>query len=890
MNNNLNYIQVAKINNNFTRYAIMPKQISLNNYNNLSNPIYRNIKQNKNKIKNSIYNLSNDAEHYNSYNSSTYIDSHLFKKNNNRNVIKQINNINKYLIVKNATLKDKKKDKSQDNNQINRQNNSSLNKIQNEIRMIELKLRSDIIKNKIKQLGDLSNDNKFRYKISTPNNNNNQQFLIKKKSDHQKKIKKILKMKINNTDTNNFYLKKKININDLDNDDINNNNYNNGNTYFQTNINNYYNINNNNNNSQNFQGNYKRLNSEQVQSHKIINQKKFGLNQESDDNIFIKTKINKIFNLKRNDSFNKIKKITNYSDIKQKKDMPRTPSVFSNKNLINNYNNSTNTNLYNENYKYMNKGDDFGSINYNNNNKNNFYKPKSHIEKYMNNINFKKNMKNRCQYNSNDLPQGFFDNYFINSSNRNFYNNKTYNNTENNYNMNKKNIDDSNTMKKSYDYITENKIEFSYINKNKKIKNIKNVKCNCISSSINFSLRPNKLIYDKNITFEILDEKEKKENKNEYENIINDKNENINENNKKNIQNQYVKENNNNIVINNYINKEENILKDNNNINKNIDNNNNKNEKNKEIKDLIKDNNNNFSNNSYNNFNNKKSNISNISNSNNKEQNIEEKKDIPNNNENNKNENNDIPFSNNNNIQESKEEIKMNNNNNNHKKKNVIFDEINIIVKYYQNDYIKKAFIYSNKDYKKIKHKYLTTQDHIKNLKKQKNPKSILVNKEVEKTQTTIGDKKNFNLALVKLNELISEVNSDDDDQNDQDEPNEIIKEEGEKVPIPIPFIQKNIKFIKKIEELNKKGVNYRCFSKNEIKLLKKKNKNVCHKFQNNPQNFYSEKLCDNVIKSFDDNKDNNDLDKNNKNMSVNDTGSSKKVSRNNSEKDEKKK
>jgi hypothetical protein len=138
--------------------------------------------------------------------------------------------------------------------------------------------------------------------------------------------------------------------------------------------NNYYNINNNNHNnhnkSKNMQGNYQRLNLEQVQSHKIINQKKFGLNQESDDNIFIKTKMNKIFNLKRNDSFNKIKKITNYSDIKQKKDMPRNPSVFSNNNLINNYNNSTNTNLYNENYKYMNKGDEFGSINNNTNNNN----------------------------------------------------------------------------------------------------------------------------------------------------------------------------------------------------------------------------------------------------------------------------------------------------------------------------------------------------------------------------------------------------------------------------------------------------------------------------------------------------------------------------------------
>jgi hypothetical protein len=244
---------------------------------------------------------------------------------------------------------------------------------------------------------------------------------------------------------------------------------------------------------------------------------------------------------------------------------------------------------------------------------------------------------------------------------------------------------------------------------------------------------------------------------------------------------------------------------------------------------------------------------------------------------------------------EQNEENKTNNNDNNNNKndkKKISFNEIKIVVKYYQNDYIKKAFIYSNNDFKKIKHKYLSTQDHIKNLKKQNNIKSILLHKEANQTQTQTktNNKENLNLALLKLNELISEVNTDNDEQEQEpDVPNQMTKDEGEK----IPFIKKNIKFIKRIEELNKMGVNYRCLSKSEIKLLKKKNKNICNKFQNNPQNFFSEKLCDNVTKSFEHNKDDNDLVKNNnKNMliNINDIENIKKISRNNSYKEEKRK
>ena len=188
-------------------------------------------------------------------------------------------------------------------------------------------------------------------------------------------------------------------------------------------------------------------------------------------------------------------------------------------------------------------------------------------------------------------------------------------------------------------------------------------------------------------------------------------------------------------------------------------------------------------------------------------------------------------------------------------KKKVTFDDIKIIVKYYQNDYIKKSFIYTNKDYKKIKHKFLTTKEQIQKLKKIKNQKSILLLKE---DKNKIKNEK-LNLALSKLNELISEVNNTE--SNGDTNKNKINKS---------PFIKKNINFIKKIQEYYKKGVNYRCLSKREIKLLKKQKKNLCHKFKENPQNFFSEKLCDNTIKIFAHNYDDSDVIKLNKKRFIN--------------------
>ena len=142
--------------------------------------------------------------------------------------------------------------------------------------------------------------------------------------------------------------------------------------------------------------------------------------------------------------------------------------------------------------------------------------------------------------------------------------------------------------------------------------------------------------------------------------------------------------------------------------------------------------------------------------------------------------------------------------------------------------------------------------------------------------------KYNPNLALLKLNELIM----DDEPINQKDEISNNINNNVNINNNNARYIKKNINFIKKVEECNKKGINYRSLtiSKREIKLLKKKKKNICHKFRDNPQNFFSEKLKENVIKSLmNNNLDDSELLKINKSRIINKLG---KIKENNDNKD----
>ena len=178
-------------------------------------------------------------------------------------------------------------------------------------------------------------------------------------------------------------------------------------------------------------------------------------------------------------------------------------------------------------------------------------------------------------------------------------------------------------------------------------------------------------------------------------------------------------------------------------------------------------------------------------------------------------------------------------------------------------------------EYDKIPHKFISTTQLCNLLKKKnnKNLKSIL-NKNAKKY--------NPNLALLKLNELIM----DDEPINQKDEISNNINNNVNINNNNARYIKKNINFIKKVEECNKKGINYRSLtiSKREIKLLKKKKKNICHKFRDNPQNFFSEKLKENVIKSLmNNNLDDSELLKINKSRIINKLG---KIKENNDNKD----
>ena len=171
-------------------------------------------------------------------------------------------------------------------------------------------------------------------------------------------------------------------------------------------------------------------------------------------------------------------------------------------------------------------------------------------------------------------------------------------------------------------------------------------------------------------------------------------------------------------------------------------------------------------------------------------------------------------------------------------KKKLIFDDIKIIIEYNQTDYLRNCnSIYKMNSDKnkcdKIPHKFISTTK-LCNLfkKKNKNLKSNLIKNN--------SVKYNPNLALMKLNELID------------DEPKKNKNKENSKPK----YIQKNINFIKKLEECNKKGINPRSLtlSKNEIKLLNKNKKNLKNNTQQQKQNLSKEKINvdDKIINKFD--------------------------------------
>ena len=876
-----NYIHIKNTyNNNIIKHSTTPKFIN-SYYNKLNNLISPTNKRNNyiNPIKKRNLNIFN-------YNKLDFNKDgiNLNKSNNKIIPINKYSNLLSFGKEQNAN----KNNNISENNNDNRKKNISLSKIQDEIKMIQIKLRSDIIKSKIKLLSDISNDKKFTmnktqgklnniYNISENNNlylnykdiNKNYNSKVDKnylaeKNEKYKRIYKVRKYNIN-TETKKILIRKR----NIEPDDKNNYNLNN-NTY-----------------SKNKQYNYFNNTSEE---NKFV--KSNILKNEYESNI--KSKIDKILERKEFKTFN-MKNYLNNSDKNNKRYLEDSSHkvIKSTINDIINYNLNSNSkkSLINDNNNYL---------NYIDKSYNKEYKPRSFNDKFVN-IRKKDKTKRNIECLSKDLPQGSFDNYFINNYSINNINNTTiYNNKDNKpikdierIDNNKYNLDKNKNIfeqynniipdKKNFENKTEKKvINFSFINNgnNKRNQINQNNKNNSIINIVNFSFNPIKISYEQEIyipkTLERNNNKNIKiennikdniinnnKNNNIKENIANNENNNIKDNIINNNKNNSIKENIFNVSKNNNIkekisenNKNNNIIENILNINKN-----NKEEKKNENKNIN-------INSIINHNNNLKNKINNIINSTENNNNIE----LDNNNIKNK-EDNKLPLIEldeleqpaiilNSSIETDRKQKIENNNITTIKNKTISFNEIKTIIKYYENDYIKKSFIFTDNDFKKIKHTFLSTKDHIQNLKKPNKQKSILLVKE-DKNKIK---KDKLNLALFKLNELISEVKTNENkteeniNKNKQD-----IKVENKSDNTKIPFIKKNINFIKTIQEYYKKGINYRCLSKSEIKLLKKKKKNMCHKFQNNPQNFFSEKLCDNIIKSFDFNLDDSDATKMNK-------------------------
>jgi hypothetical protein len=455
----------------------------------------------------------------------------------------------------------------------------------------------------------------------------------------------------------------------------------------------------------------------------------------------------------------------------------------------------------------------------------------------LNKNHFRNKNKSKNEFLFKDLPQGFFDNYFINNYNTENTNKiKTYNTCGNSTNENIKPKDNlkidnynhltiinknKNNLQKSFDCQKENRIiNFSLNNNHKRKKKINNIS---ISNTVNFSLNLSK---NNNASKDI--------NVNNKENIpmIN---------NRENIKNLQGKSN--NISIDNpnnghkakkYYNMDSNLKK-------------------KDLKHINKINlipkchKNNI-----NMKNLKKNHEENIKKSNTKKiaiidlEELEQKTVI---------------------LNKSPQFEEKNVSYIDKKNKNkVSFNDEKSIIEYNQNDYIKKSSIYSSNDSKKVTHEFLSTKDCIKKLKKQNNKKPIIIDR--NKNNKIVDDKKD--LALLKLNELISEVNDTNKNPNENNIDSKDNKDKDNKYNIKskennnkAQFIKVNMGNVKKVKKYGKK-VKYKVLSKSEIKLLKNK-KDMCYKIKNNPENFFTEKLCDNATKPF--GYDDNDLMKQNQKL-----------------------
>ena len=797
---NLNYIHINNniLKNNLNRKAISPK-VNLKVKINSISPKYKNAKFNNNIT---------------AYSQQEKINFNFKEENNEKSVNNKIRQLNGYSIL--ALNEDNQYKPS---SQYKHNSSMSLKKIQNEIKVIEMKLRSDIIKSKIKQLSDISDDskhkNKLMYKNNIYNSKSNKIFTNANKTQNTKKFFKINNLKINNIN-NNIYSQKilvnKLNVNLNHND----NKTNDIESYIFSNKNNNILDSHLNYNENDYISNTDRLYSQQNEDYLF----KFN------DNGLRKNK--RVFKVKTKNDKNKLINSNKKYLITSPSYVPKMVfNLKSNTNTNSNYNNNlcNARNIYNNNIY----------LNYKN-----FDKPRSFVNMNLNKNRNRNKNKSKNEFLFKDLPQGFFDNYFINNYNTentneiktfNTYGNSTNENIQEKNNLKIENYNhlsiinqNKNHLQKSFDCQKENRIiNFSLNNNHKRKKQINDIDNISISNTINFSLNLSK-------------------NKNSNKNInVNNNKENISMiNNRENINNLQTKSN--SISIDNNINgykPQKNYNMDSHLKKKDLKHAN-------KINLIPKCNKNNI-----NMKNLKKYHEKNIKNSNTKKISIIDPEEL---------EQKTVILNKSPQFEEKNVSYIDKTN-----KNKVSFNDEKSIIEYNQNDYIKKSSIYSSNDAKKVAHEFLSTKDCIKKLKKQNNKKPILIDK--NKNNKAVNDKND--LALVMLNELISEVNDsnkkstenpiDSKDNKNKDNKDNINNKESKN---KAQFIRVNMGNVKKVKKYGKK-VKYKVLSKSEIKLLKNK-KNMCYKFKNNPQNFFTEKLCDNVIKSF--GYDDNDLIKLNHN------------------------
>ena len=155
------------------------------------------------------------------------------------------------------------------------------------------------------------------------------------------------------------------------------------------------------------------------------------------------------------------------------------------------------------------------------------------------------------------------------------------------------------------------------------------------------------------------------------------------------------------------------------------------------------------------------------------------------------------------------------------RKSKVTFDDEVIIIKYDQNNLINDLNIYNNQN-KKIKYSHFNYQNYLEFLKSNKIPESIFFNKNKNK------EKKINYFEMIRKTKDLTELKK-------------IFNTKLSKI------MQRNIDFLKVI---NEKGL----YKQNKHKPLKKITKHHCKKFIENPNQFFSDKLCDSLLNSYFDN------------------------------------